>query len=118
MPGGRTALHEGALVLTDTGTALVMAVNETGVEFRDCVNVTTHFRWDALPVVREVRDGVPSILAPALRPLWDSLDDDARSVALNRLEVVQELVTGYRDGHPEFRRPGEPQPPFGDGFGV
>ena len=118
MPGGRTALHEGALVLTDTGTALVMAVNETGVEFRDCVNVTTHFRWDALPVVREVRDGVPSILAPALRPLWDSLDDDARSVALNRLEVVQELVPGYRDGHPEFRRPGEPQPPFGDGFGV
>lgn len=95
-----------------------MEVNGTGVDLRDCLNVFTHVRWDDLSVARQIENGVPAALTPALRPLWDSLDEAARAVALNRLEVVQELVTGYRDGHPEFARPGEPQAPFGPGFGL
>ena len=33
-------------------------------------------------------------------------------------EIVQEIITGYRDGHPAFAREGEPRSPFGPGFGV
>jgi hypothetical protein len=50
--------------------------------------------------------------------MWDGLDEDIRNTALTKLEVVQEILTGYRDGHPAFAREGEPRSPFGPGFGV
>jgi putative transposase len=57
-------------------------------------------------------------MADALRPLWDAIDENARTAALDRLEVVQEILTGYREGHRELTREGEPRYPFGPGFGV
>ncbi len=118
MTGGRTTLFVGARVLTDWGTTLVVCSDKTGVDLRDCLNNVQHKRWDDLPVVQAIEKGQPVALTEPLRPLWDSLDDAARERALNKLEVVQEILTGYRDGHPELKRPGEPHPPFGPGFGV
>ena len=48
--------------------------------------------------------------------MWDGLDDDIRNIALTKLEVVQEILTGYRDGHPAFARDDEPRPPSGLGL--
>jgi hypothetical protein len=69
-------------------------------------------------MVREIHDGQVAVLAEPLRPLWDALDDNTRSVTLDRVEIVQEILTGYRDGHPALARPGEPRSPFGPGFGI
>jgi putative transposase len=115
---GRTPLLMGSRVLTDEGVTLVVGLNATGVDLRDCLNNVTRVKWDDIPVVRSIEDGQPVALSELLRPLWDSLDEEARELALNKLEVVQEILTGYRDGHPELKRPGEPNPPFGPGFGV
>jgi len=65
-----------------------------------------------------ITDGEVDPVMDSLRPLWDSLDERAKEVAIFRLEVVQEILTGYKDGHPELARPGEPRPPFGPGFGI
>ncbi|MCV7303588.1 DDE-type integrase/transposase/recombinase [Mycobacterium barrassiae] len=118
MNAGRTFLYEGARVLTETGAELVVRFDPTGVDLRDCLNNIRHRDWNDLPLVQNIVDGRPVAVARTLRPLWDSLDDKARERALNKLEIVLEIVTGYRDGHPELRRPGEPYPPFGPGFGV
>lgn len=118
MTGGRTTLYKGARVLTHVGTMLVVRLDATGVDLRDCLNNVEHKKWDDLPVVQAIENGQPVALTEQLRPLWDSLDADAHEQALNKLEVVQEILSGYRDGHPELKRPGEPRPPFGPGFGV
>lgn len=46
------------------------------------------------------------------------LDDEARQMALDRLEVVLEVVTGFRDGHPALARDGEPFHPYGPNSGA
>jgi putative transposase len=105
-------------VLTENGTAVVVAVLSTGVKFRDSIGDVVHVEWDKLSTVRAITDGEVAALTEPLRPIWDRLDDATRTVVLTRLEIVQEISTGYRDGHPELARPGEPRHPFGPGFGV
>lgn len=118
MSDGRTSLTEGARLLTEVGTAVAIAVLGSGVRLRDSVGNVTEIDWREIGSLRTITDGEVAAVIEALRPMWDALDTDARNVALMRLEVVQEIVTGYRDGHPELARPGEPRPPFGPGFGV
>ncbi|AMU67988.1 hypothetical protein [Mycobacteroides abscessus] len=118
MNSGRTLLTEGARVLTNSGTAVVVAVSSTGVKFRDSVGKEEHVGWPELSDARMIAGGQVSAFSELLRPMWDALDENTRQVALKRLEVVQEVVTGYRDGHPELAREGEPRSPFGPGFGV
>lgn len=115
---GRTLLTVGSSVMTDNGTALIVAVQSTGVDLRDCIHNVVHKEWNDLGGMRNIQNGAVAALTEPLRPLWDTLDEAAREIALTRLEVVQEILTGYRDGHPELKRPGEPRPPFGEGFGV
>jgi transposase InsO family protein len=119
MTAARTTLSPGKRVALDTGTAVpVKPIQPTGVTFRDPTGNDTHITWDKLGTVRAINDGVVAALADPLRPIWDALDENARNVALMRLEVVQEILTGFRDGHPEFARPGEPREPFRPGNGL
>jgi len=118
MSNGRTILIRGARVLTETGTAVIDSVGSAGVKLRDVTDEVREVRWDELTTIRGIADGQISALCDPLRPVWDTLDTDARNVALGRLEVVQEILTGYRNGHPEWARPGEPFFPFGPGFGA
>lgn len=117
MTSGRTTLEEGARVLTDNGTAVVMDVGD-GVELRDSLGDVVHRSWIELSTVRAIVDGQVAALTEPLRPVWDGIDEGIRDTALMKLEIVQEVLTGYRDGHPAFAREGEPRPPFGPGFGV
>ena len=79
------------------------------VEFKEYTN---------LNLVQSIVDGCPVALSEHLQPMWDGLDEDVRQVALTRLEVVQEVLTGYREGHPALARKGEPHAPYGPGFGA
>ena len=88
MNAGRTFLHEGARVLTETGAELVVRFDPTGVDLRDCLNNIRHTDWHDLPLVQNIVDGRPVAVVRSLRPLWDSLNDVARERALNKLEIV------------------------------
>ena len=118
MTSGRTPLTEGARVLTDNGTAVVAAVLAGGVQLLDSLGDVAHVSWTELSTVRSIDDGCVAALTEPLQPVWDGLDEDIRNIAITKLEVVQEILTGYRDGHPAFAREGEPRSPFGPGFGV
>jgi transposase InsO family protein len=118
MSEGRTHIREGTRVLADNGTGVVASVGSTGYVIRDAFGTLESVGWPDESAVREIAEGEVAPLAESLRPLWDSLDDNAKRVALDRLEVVQEILTGYREGHRELARDGEPRYPFGPGFGV
>src|ERR1700744_258241 len=115
---GRTTLSKDTRILTDCGTAVVVAVLAAGVKLRDSVGDVTHVSWPELTEARAIRDGEAAPLVGWMRPLWDAMSARAKSETMVRLEVVQEIVTGYRDGHPELAREGEPRAPFGPGFDV
>lgn len=110
----RTSVAEGSRLLTDTGMVLVVAIQANGIQVRSAAGDVTLVDWAQVTTVRNVVDGAAAPVGRALRPVWDALSDSAKRTALFRLEVVQEIVTGYRDGHPELARPGEPRLPFGD----
>jgi putative transposase len=118
MSEGRTHLIEGTRVLTDKGTGVVVSVAASGWTIRDAFGELEVVGWPDPAMVREIRRGEVAPLTEALRPLWDAVDDKAKRAALDRLEVVQEILTGYRDGHRELAREGEPRCPFGPGFGM
>ncbi len=118
MSNGRTNLTIGARVLTETGTAVVVSIRSAGAELRDTIGQIRQVDWCDLATVRAITDGEVAALCEPLRPIWDMLDTDARNTALRKLEVVEEILTGYRNGHPELARPGEPRFPFGPGYGI
>ncbi len=118
MANARTVLNEGARLLTDGGIALVVTLLASGVRLRDASGHEWNVSWTTFGTARLVSDGEIAVVSEPLRPLWDALDEETKRVALFRLEVVQEIVTGYRDGHSELAYEGEPRPPFGPNFEV
>lgn len=118
MTDGRTTLITGVRVLTEKGMAVVVAVVAGEVQLRDVSGEVTLHPWDCLPTLQNTYYTDAVALMEPLRPLWDRLHDHVRQQALERLEIVQEILTGFREGHPEFSRPGEPRYPFGPDFGV
>lgn len=118
MTSVRTILVDGARLLTDSGTAQVISLDDTGVSLRYSWGDVDTISWADLGTLRSIEDGIPEALSEPMQPVWDGLTEAIRSAALTRLEIVQEILTGYRDGHPAFAREGEPRAPFGPGFGV
>ncbi|WP_193045336.1 integrase [Mycolicibacterium baixiangningiae] len=113
MSDGRTSLIEGTKVLTQRGFALTGVVGAAGVTLHYSCGETSVVSWVALGVIRGLEGGEVCALSDSLRPLWDTLVDDVREAALFKMEIVQEILTGYRDGHQCLARPGEPRPPYG-----
>lgn len=118
MDTSRTVVEVGGRLLTEWGTALVTAVSAAGVDLRTSFGESLHVDWPELAEVRAVANGDVTPVRPALRPYWDGLSAETRRATLDKLEVVQEVLTGYRDGHVELAREGEPRPPFGEGYGA
>lgn len=113
MPNARTSLIEGTKVLTTQGIARIGQIAAAGVTLHYSYGDTSTKGWAELDVIRALEDGEVCALSESLRPLWDALADDVREAALFKLEIVQEILTGYRDGHHALARPGEPRPPYG-----
>lgn len=117
MTGSVIDLHVGARMMFSDGPAVVAALERHGVCVKTTTGVEEHVRWDHLIAQPVTVDGIAAIHT-ALEPWWSSLGDAARHEALVRLEVVLEVLTGYRDGIPELAHEGEPFYPFGEGYGV
>ena len=115
---GRATLEEGSRILTENGTGVVVGIFSKGIKLQNSFGDVTEVAWSDLTEVRAIYDGCLAPAVGSLRPLLDALSDNAKAIMMLRLEVVQEVTTGFRDGHPRFRREGEPHPPFGEGFGV
>lgn len=113
---GHVDLATGNTVLLESGPAVVAALERHGVLLRDVLGQELSVRWDRL-VVRKVDGAAVQSVHVSLEPWWSSLDDAMRRQALLKLEVVMEVLTGYRSGLPELARPGEPFHPFGPGYG-
>lgn len=106
----------GDRILLASGPALVIALERHGVLVRDLAGSEVHVPWVDL-ALRSIVEGKVQATHDSLEPWWSSLDESARAEALVRLEVVLEILTGYRYGLPELAQPGEPHQPFGEGFG-
>jgi len=121
MRENRVVLHAGAMVMTDDGTALVVHVDRAGVELRDVRGEVSWVEWPDLrttqPIDNEHVQQEPAVLR-SFSDVWHRIDDDARTEALHRLGVVQELTTGYRHGHRELALPGEPSDLFDPALGT
>jgi len=110
-------LFEGARVLMTYGPSVVVAVERHGITVKDALGENHFVRADHLTVAGVGDDGIDA-LHMSLQPWWSSLAPDIRAEVLLKLEVVLEVLTGYREGHPLMAREGEPFYPFGEGFGV
>ncbi|MFZ1618425.1 MAG: hypothetical protein WAT41_13830, partial [Flavobacteriales bacterium] len=110
-------LYVGARVLMTYGPAVVMELGRHGVTVKDALGENHFVRADKLAVTGLGDEGLDAIHL-SLQPWWSSLTPAIRAEILLKLEVVLEILTGYRDGHPLMARDGEPFYPFGEGFGV
>ena len=117
-PQARTQLGINDVILTHAGLCRISRLLPNGVEVRHPDGTDTTIEYFELAEARNVLDGQIDSMSTALQPLWASLSESVKEQTLFRLEVVQELLTGYRDGHPELARKGEPYYPFGAEYGL
>lgn len=115
--GKSIELFVGARVLMAFGPSVVVEVGRHGVTVRDPLGSDQFIRWDKVALVGIHEAGVDAVHL-ALQPWWSALDAHTRTETSIKLEVVLEVLTGYRDGHPLMARNGEPFPPFGEGYGA
>ena len=108
-------VFEGARVLMSFGPAVVVEVGRHGVTVKDVLGENHFVRADQLAVTGIGEDGLDAIHL-SIQPWWNSLSPEIKMEVRLKLEVVFEVLTGYRDGHPLMAREGEPFYPFGKGF--
>ncbi len=109
-------LFVGARVLMTYGPAVVVELGRHGVNVKDAIGENHFVRADQLAVTG-LGDECLDAIHQSLQPWWSSLTPAIRAEVLLKLEVVLEILTGYRDGHPLMARNGEPFHPFGEGYG-
>lgn len=114
---GKVEVSVGDRVLMTAGPVVVTAIERHGITARDANGEERSCSWSDLSL-QEFADGKVQPVHQSMEPWWSSLDHAAREEALFRLEVVLEILTGYRQGLPELAEPGEPAHPFGPGYGV
>lgn len=109
-------LTVGSQLLLATGVAKVIALHRTG--FDVLTSVGSMFVPYSSVEARCFAAGELQAVHNALTPWWIGLHPEARDTVGFRLEVVQELITGYRKGWSHEGHPGEPFYPFGPGYGA
>lgn len=101
-----------------SGYGVVTRVNRDGYSIAAANGRTHDVAWtDLAPVAALHPDGERAVHRQ-LSPWWEMLPAVARQEALERLEVVMEITTGFRDGLIELARDGEPFSPYGDSYGA
>lgn len=114
----RVVLKLGDTILLPTGNAHVCSIAPDGYSVTKPGGAEEFIAWTDLAVSPlETRDG-PRMIHRLLSPLWETLDDETREEAENRLGVVLELLTGYRSGHPDTALDGEPHNSLGPLSGL
>lgn len=108
----------GDSVLLPSGPGLVTSIAIDGYSLSDVNGEERFLAWTELTgSAMPVADGSKA-QHRLLSPWWEMLDEDTRSEALNRLTAVLEILTGFRSGHAELARDGEPFDPYGPTSGA
>jgi putative transposase len=92
-------LFEGARVMMSHGPAVIVHLDRYGVTAKDAIGENHFVRADQLAVAGLGEGGLQAVHR-SIQPWWSSLTPTIRSEVLLKLEVVLEILTGYRDGHP------------------
>lgn len=115
----RQRLQIGDTVMMPTGLATITRVDRDGYSVTVPGGGQQEVPWtDLLASASTARTRDVRAVHNVLRPAWEMLDDAARQQALDRLEVVLEVLTGFRGGYPGTAEDGEPFYPFGPDSGV
>lgn len=112
---GVATIAPGDQVLTHLGLAKVTGMTRTGVELiGPAGKVSLSF---ADMTAREVSSSSGfQAVHQAMSHWWASLDSPTQNTAMAKLEIVLEILTGYRHGWACESLPGEPFTPFGPAF--
>lgn len=110
---GLLQLAVGARILGDDRYLLVVAVGRHAITVETSTGERSEVAYTDI-AGSNVSGGAPTLRLATLEPWWSGLPDVVRRDALDRLEVVLEILTGYRWGHQRLAQLGEPFPPFGD----
>lgn len=110
--GQALTVRAGESILMDSRLVVVTAVERHGVRVRNAAGEESTVQFPELRGRAVGGDRVAAV-HHSLEPWWSGLSQPARDEALWRLEVVMEVLTGYRCGMPELAQDGEPFPPFG-----
>lgn len=103
-------------VMGKHGLCVVIEVLSLCVVVEDIRGQRHEVRYIDLGPVSDRRAAMGAVaITPALRPQWDGLAESAREKALDKLERVNMVLTGYRFGWPELARDDEPWSPFAAG---
>ena len=108
-----TTLEIGAKLLSTDGYLVVTALRRHTVSVEGSAGERQDLAYDEISAIA-IQDGRADATLTALQPWWSGLPNAVRRNALDRLEVVLEVLTGYRWGSARLAQPGEPHPPFGD----
>lgn len=101
-----------------TGMGVVTRIQRDGYSIDAANGAIQDVAWtDLVPFASLHPDGERAIQRQ-LSPWWELLPEAARQEALDRLEVVMEIMTGFRDGLVELAREGEPFAPYGEWYGA
>ena len=113
MTDGSVRLEVGARILGPDGFLLVTELGRHSVTVESSNGEGREVPYAELDGVR-IRKGQAPPTTTALEPWWSGLPGPIRRDALDKLEVIQEILTGYRWGHPRLAQPGEPYLPVSD----
>ncbi|UAL29911.1 hypothetical protein K8W59_19675 [Nocardioides rotundus] len=113
MSHARLSLRAGARILGSAGYLLVMQVSRHFVTLESSTGEREDVPFAEITGA-DVSNGEVAALAIALEPWWSGLPEEVRREALFKLEVVMEILTGYRWGHRRLAQPGEPFPAVSD----
>jgi len=108
-----TSITVNSKLLLADGIGLVTAVSVGGFTVRTAAGKLVDHGWNSVSSIRPVRGANTVPVSVSLEPWWSSLPEPVREDALAKLEVVQLITTGYRDGHAALARPDEPMWPYG-----
>lgn len=100
-------------MLTEDGYEVVLAVGRYTVTLESARGTRREAPLHQF-VGTTVAAGKAQAQLGTLEPWWSGLSEAVQIDALMKLEVVQEVLTGFRWGHPRLAMPGEPFAPFGD----
>lgn len=109
-------LKAGDQVMTSLGIARVTQLERYGVALLGPAGIT-HLPFTELAVRGMDKAGVQAIHQP-VTAWWAGLKQQTKTRAMAKLEIVLEILTGYRCGWPCESHPGEPFVPFGPGHGA
>lgn len=113
----RVVLRVGERVLLSSGVSVVVHVHYDGYTISEARG-ESHVPWTELKAFPSFHPDGERAVHQALSPWWEMLPEDARQVARVRLQIVQEVLTGFREGCLELARDGEPFWPFGETYGA